>query len=179
MRRYTASEIMALNPCDEYPRERVEALIGDGKTAREIASMDIPVDDRLWALIGLATPRTARLFAARCATDALILAQECTGELADVRSWNAVAVAIMHANGDATHEQLAAAWAATMDAWAATRDAWAATRAAWVAAWAAWVAARAATRDAANGALGATRAARATACERYLGWLVEMMEVTP
>jgi len=52
MRRYTVDDIMALRPCSEYTRSRVEELWAgrDGLTAREIAALDIPIGDRTWAL---------------------------------------------------------------------------------------------------------------------------------
>jgi hypothetical protein len=79
--------------------------------------------------------RTARLFAVWCAREALKLIDN-----PDPRSVAACDVAERYANGEATDDELAAAWAA---AWAAARDA------AWAAAWAA---ARAAARDAARAA---------------------------
>lgn len=45
MRGYTVDEIMATQPCDDYPRERVETLWAGRKalTVVEIAALDIPV----------------------------------------------------------------------------------------------------------------------------------------
>jgi hypothetical protein len=97
-----------------------------------------------------------RLFACDCAEEACRVAK-CT----DDRSLTAIRVARLYAEGKATKDELAAAWAAAWDAardaardaaWAAARDAaWAAARdAAWAAARdAAWAAAR----DAQNKAL--------------------------
>jgi hypothetical protein len=71
--------------------------------------------------------RTARLFAVWCARQALALVDN-----PDPRSVNACEVAERYANGQATDEELTAAWAAAWDAaWAAAGDA------AWDAAWAA------------------------------------------
>jgi len=52
MKRYTVDDIMALRPCSEYTRSRVEELWAgrDGLTAREIAALDIPIKDRTWVL---------------------------------------------------------------------------------------------------------------------------------
>lgn len=46
----TVNEIMSLRPCDNYPRERVEQLVGNGLTAAEIARLDIDIADRRWVL---------------------------------------------------------------------------------------------------------------------------------
>ena len=105
--------------------------------------------------------RTARLFAADCAEDVLYLFENERPN--DQRPRQAIETARRYANGDATQEELRAAWAAAGDAardaaWAA---AWAAAwDAAWAAAWAAagdaaWAAARAAARAAAWAAAGA------------------------
>ena len=107
-------------------------------------------DDALWCL--RAEPQHAkeyRLFAVWCARQVQHL-------MTDPRSLAALDVAERHANGEATHGELSAAWAA---AWDAARDAAgaaagaAARDAAWDAAWdAAGDAAWAAARDAAGAA---------------------------
>jgi len=91
----------------------------------------------------------ARLFACDCAEHVLEHFETCYPD--DNRPREAIRMARRFANGEATDEERAAAWAAARDAaWAAARDAaWAAARAARAAARdAAWAAARAA-RDAA------------------------------
>jgi hypothetical protein len=89
------------------------------------------LDDALWCLRACeGIESEARLYAVWCARQVQHL-------MTDPRSLAALDVAERHANGDATDEELAAAWAAARDA---ARDA------AWDAAWAA---ARAAARDAA------------------------------
>ena len=85
------------------------------------------LDDALWALRACEqTPemvRAERLFAVWCARQVQHL-------MTDVRSIDALDVAERHAHGNATDDELAAAWDA---AWDAARDAaWAA---AWAAAW--------------------------------------------
>ena len=47
----TVNDIMALPPCSDYPRERVEALWGDREslTRSEILDLPIPAADRVWA----------------------------------------------------------------------------------------------------------------------------------
>jgi len=135
--------------CDVWERAKPEYLVW-------IATRDGVIDDK-----------TMRLFACWCVRQVWHL-------LDDERSRNAVVVSEKFANGVATKEELAAAWAAARDA--AWDAAWAAARAAaWDAAWAAardaaraaardaaWAAARDAARDAAWDA--ARDAARAAAC---------------
>lgn len=96
-------------------------------------------DDALWSLRCVSgADRDIRLFAVWCARQVEHLMQ-------DQRSKDALDVAERFANGDASDEELAAAWDA---AGAAAGDA--AGDAAWDAAWAAaWAAARAAAWDAA------------------------------
>ena len=100
------------------------------------------VEDALWCLRAVGgRDREIRLYAVWCARQVQHL-------MADQRSINALDVAVRHANGMATDDELAAARAA---AWAAARDA--ALAAAWDAAFAAaWAAALAAERDAARDA---------------------------
>ena len=77
--------------------------------------------------------RTARLFAADCAKAAL-LGERASGREPDERSWTVIEVATRFAEGDATADELAAAWdaaraAARAAAWdAAGAAAWAAAR---------------------------------------------------
>jgi ATP-dependent Clp protease ATP-binding subunit ClpA len=132
----TTDKVMALRPCDDFPRERVAAILGDGKTPLEIAEMsDVPASARLWLLLRnpYMTDRQLREFACDCADRALARVDE-----PDPRSIEAVAVARRFAAGDATPDKLAAAMAAARAAWAAA--AWAATKAAWAATRAAWAA---------------------------------------
>ena len=89
-------------------------------------------EDIIWAVChkDYMTDKDMRLFAVWCAREALKLI-----DTPDPRSVKACDVAESFANGNATNEELAAAWDA---AWAAAGDA----------AWAAWAAARDAARDA-------------------------------
>jgi len=86
------------------------------------------LDDALWCLRACeGIESEARLYAVWCARQVQHL-------MTDQRSLDALDVAERHANGDATDEELAAAWGA---AWGAAWDA--AKAAAWGAAWdAAW-----------------------------------------
>jgi hypothetical protein len=103
---------------------------------------------------GVLTDRELRLFAVWCARQMQHL-------LTDPRSINAIDVAERYANGEATDEELAAAWTAVLaaegaaDRAAANAAAWAAARGA---AWAAEGAASATARAAARGADSAAQA---------------------
>ena len=117
--------------------------------------------------------RAARLFACDCAERVLPLYE--TKYPDDTRPRHAIEVARRYAHGNATDEELAAAWDAAGDAaWAAAWGAawgaaWAAARgAAWAAAWAAaggaaWDAAWAAARAAASAAERAWQSSRLAA----------------
>jgi len=145
------------------------------------------LDDALWCLRAVnGHEREMRLYAVWCARQVQHL-------MTDPRSLAALDVAERHANGEATDEELAAAWDA---AWGAATDeelaaAWAAAwgaatdeelAAAWAAAWtaraAAW-AARGAARDAASAAAWAARGAArdaASAAARGAAWAAQTAE---
>ena len=176
----TLNRIRAQGPC----REGWEKLLkGLGKTAADdeplafskIAEIN-GLDDALWCC--RAEPqewRTWRLFAVWCGRQVQHL-------MTDPRSTAALDVAERHANGNATDEELAAAWDAARDAaWDAAWDA--ARDAAWAAAWAAaraaaWAAARAAAWDAAWAAARAAAwdAARAAAWDAQKSKFIEMVD---
>src|SRR5512137_2428431 len=90
------------NAC--YSDEQLaEVIPEEGLTPAGVAALEIPIEDRIWALcraVG-ADNRTLRLFACRCARRAL-------GRVAnpDPRSVNAVDVAERFANGLASREEL-------------------------------------------------------------------------
>ena len=146
----------------ETDGELIEASDGDKWVARKVRL----VAETAW------NERTARLFAADCAEHVLYLYE--LDYPADKRPRMAIATARKYANGEATLEELDAAWAAAEDAARAAAEdaaraaaraaaedaAWAAAWAAWDAAWAAaWAAARAAAEDAARAAWDAARTA--------------------
>jgi len=155
----TLRRILEAEPCYD-PRERgllpadhdLDAPISFRAIVEKVGLADAlwccksaPEHDALW-----------RHFAVDCAERVQHL-------MTDERSRNALVVARRFAQGQATQEELAAAWAAARDAAWAARDA--ARAAAWAAARdAAWAAARAAAwaaaRDAAWAARDAARAAR-------------------
>lgn len=66
MRSITVDDVMSALPCSEYSRFRVESLWGkkEALTPLEIAELDIPIRDRVWALFILCMDKGGRrLFA--------------------------------------------------------------------------------------------------------------------
>jgi len=47
----TVELVQSWEPCEDYPEERLRELLGDGLAPLEVAEVDIPVDDRIWALL--------------------------------------------------------------------------------------------------------------------------------
>jgi hypothetical protein len=151
----TLNKIRAHSPCANGWTKLLRHL---GKTQADdeplalVAILDSNgLDAALWCLRACeGIDREARLYAVWCARQVQHL-------MTDQRSLAALDAAERHANGEATDEELEAAWAAAWGAaWGAAWDAaWdAAWAAAWDAAWgaaeeAAWDAARAAARAAA------------------------------
>jgi len=134
--RVTIEQVMAMEPCEEYTRERVAKLFGRRKylNALQVLDLDIPAADRLWAVCHeeLIDPTTLRLWVCREAELALNRVKRRGGKV-DPRSRNAIRVSRAYARGKATDEELRATWAA---AWATADPAVAATMATWAAAWA-------------------------------------------
>ena len=165
--RITVDNIMAAEPCEGYTRERVEAL-WDGRDAlepEEILALDIPREDIIWAMtkVVITDDRRRRLIACDITEEiALPIWEELSPH--DWRLRTAVETSRRYVHGEATDEDLRAAWDAT---WSAARSAasYAASDAARSAAWyAAWYAARDADSDAASDA--AWDAARCSAWEK-------------
>ena len=186
----TISQVLAWRPCDTYATDRVRSLFGRRKalSATQIVALDIPAEDRLWALLHeeLVCASGLRLFSADCAERALLRERKGGCEPAP-RSLAAIEIARRFAYGEATEGELhtaacaaaaagdtaaAAAYATACaadaaydaaDAYAAAHAAHAASAAAWASARAAaWASARAAA-DAAADAAYATAAASARA----------------
>ena len=122
----------------------------------------LPTNWLIWTATreGVLTDKELRLFAVFCARQVEHL-------LTDDRSRNAITVAEKFANGEATKEELEAAWAAAEEA---AEAAWAAGAAAEEAAWAAGAAARAGDA-AAEAAREAAWAAWAAAGDAQSFWL--------
>ncbi len=146
--RCTAEQVMSWEPCEDYTEEVVRRLFGRRKylDARQILALDIPAGDRLWAALREEVIPAPLLheFACREAHSALMRERR-AGREPDERLWNAISVKRRWLRGQATDDDLAAAWdAAGEAAWDAAWDA--AGAAAWAAASAAaWAAARAAS----------------------------------
>lgn len=174
---FTICDIMRERPCqDNYPLDRVRALWAGRESIshREVAALDIPVEDRIWALSRLLyrlSPQRHRRVKRLIGLDVaplwscpdIIWWYLTSGDAAvDAAAWNAAwavdADAVARAAADAAAKATARAGA---DAAAWTVDA--AARAAADAA--AWNAARAAARAAAKAP------ARDAARARYLNWI--------
>ena len=171
---FTLDEIFKHQPCKDGYAKLVKSLGGKksyGKdtpiTLKQIYDSN-SYDDALWCL--RTTPEEThylwRHFAVDCAKQVEYL-------MSDDRSKNALVVSRAFADGSATEEDRAAAWAAAWAAWAAAgaagAAAWdAAGAAAWAAGDAAWAAARAAAWAAAWAAVrAAVRAAQIKLLEVY------------
>jgi len=63
MRKYTIKAIMELFPCEEYTEERVTYLWAgrEALSTREISELEIPLDDRIWAMCKLLPDLAQRL----------------------------------------------------------------------------------------------------------------------
>jgi hypothetical protein len=173
----TADEILACDPCSDWPPARIRALVGDGIAPAVLARHpDVPRVDRRWVLTQVLARRDRR---------ALVhWACDCCDCVAGVRRLLpggtaadlAVKTARAWCEGAATAEDCRAAWATTRavayatapraayaiwaaadvaDAASADDDAWAARAAARAAAAAAWAAARAEATQAQLDALAA------------------------
>ena len=128
MKTFTIDDIRQLGPCYDPARYLPEDWSG---TALDILAVeDCPSEDRLWVVLHdeWIPSRTMRLFAVRCARQALALIDS-----PDPRSVAACDVAERYANGQADDKELATASDAARAAASAT----------------AWAAARVAARDAA------------------------------
>lgn len=53
MKKLTVEQMMSFHPCSKYPIEKVTALWAgrEALTALDIISLDIPPEDRLWAVL--------------------------------------------------------------------------------------------------------------------------------
>ena len=156
----TLNKIRAHEPCADGWSKLLRNL---GKTAADDEPLSLEtildsngLDDALWALRAVGGhEREIRLFAVWCARHVQHL-------MNDPRSLDAIDVAERFAHGQATADELAAAWAAASSA--ARAAAWDAARAA--ASSAARAAARDAARDAARAAARAAASSAAWAAAR-------------
>jgi hypothetical protein len=121
-----------LIPCENglhvCTRDQVIEWGGEVLYEVEVSGESVTADDkvvvrraRLAREVGRWTDQTAREFACDCAERALER-EEGRGRTVDPRSWAAIEVARRHARGEATDDELAAAWdAAGAAAWDAER----------------------------------------------------------
>jgi len=145
---WSVDDILALEPCHDYSRDRIEELFrevgcSDYVTPLEISRADIPIEDFLWLVLRpeIIPERQLHEIAIWCWEEiARPIYEKHYPE--DRRPHDAVAVKRLWIEGEATDDELAAARAAAWNA------AWNAARAAARAA--AWNVARAAARAAAR-----------------------------
>ena len=131
----TVNDIRAFGPCydpvsglDKHGKRVNQGFLPEdwrGTVIDILKVKDCTAKDRMWVVCReeLIDARTLRLFAVWCARRAIKLIGN-----PDPRSVNACDIAERYANGDATDQELAAAWAAARDAaraaaWSAARDA--------------------------------------------------------
>ena len=122
MKTVTIAEVLAWKPCEEYTKERLRKLAGRRRkmSGLQILALKIPVADQFWAILkhGFLSDKDLRLFACDCAEHTLHFFEEKFP--ADKRPRDCIAVARRFASGEATVEEMDAAWAAAgAAAWAA------------------------------------------------------------
>jgi hypothetical protein len=169
----TFKQLKAAGACTEGYKKLATSLGGITKYGAEtpISLIQIldsnGVEDCLWSLRAVDHPdrdKIARYIACDCAESVLWIYEKYNAT--DKRPHKAIRIARLFANGEATEQELKAAWAAAREATGA-----AARAAAWAAAWAAaraaaWAAAGAAAWEAAKTAAGAAARAAAWAAAR-------------
>lgn len=122
----TINEIMSYGPCEDYPVQRVEGLWAgrEALAPREVAELEIPHEDKVWALCHCLASRDLSAvvaFSQGCAirADAGVVAASLWAAWAEWAAWVADAA-----------DAAASAWAADASAWAADAASWAADAAA-------------------------------------------------
>lgn len=175
MKTCTVVDVLSWGPCPDYTPEVVADLFAgrESLSVAEILDLDIPSDDRLWAVLRpeMLPEETLGELTCRFAEDVLpIYESEYPG---DNRPRHAIEVKRRWLRGEATDDELAEARAAAEAVAGATARA-AARAAAWVTAWAtaratAWVAG-ATARATAEAAEATARAAEATAEATEATW---------
>jgi|GEM_PF-1096268 len=115
----TLDEIMAWDPCEEYPRERVAKLMGGKQsvTALEMLKWRIPAKDRLWGVLRNDFFTDAQLWELACqfAEDALKRERK-AGREPDTRSWAAIEARRKWLREEINDEELEAACSAAYSA---------------------------------------------------------------
>jgi hypothetical protein len=156
MRKVTVDDVLAFNPCPDYPRERLAELWGgrEAITCREYAELDCPATDRLWGMVRFwpeAVPDWLDVIVERAIRRSLGKSGCPKWE-----DWAEKWLSGKERSSSSAADARAAAWAAGDAAWAAG-----ATWAAGDAADAAWAAAAVGRRAAERAAAAARAAARA------------------
>ena len=173
MMSYTIDDVMSWKPC--YSREQVSGWFGARTcmTVDDLMELDISDDDKLWCLLRPHVISERKLHELACNyADHALQRERAAGHEPDRRSWAAIETKRRWLRGEATDQELAAAWsaaraaeaAAEAAAWVAARVAEAAARAAGAAAWAAaWTAEAAAEAAEASAWMAAGASARSAA----------------
>lgn len=169
MKTITYEQFLEFDPCYPYDPEKKALMDSIAQRRERWSALDIleleniPAADRLWAVLReeLIDAPILHEFACRCAERALSRIEN-----PDPRSVRVIEVKRSWLRGEATDEELAAAWGAAQDAaWGfAWNGVWNASHAA------AWEAARAAARDAAWGAAWESDRAAASDAVRNTAW---------
>jgi len=92
--------MMEKKSCKEYTQEKIQKLIGEGKTLLELTELDIPIDDRIWIVTMFLSDKINRKFAIWCARRCKINIQAITDYIDLIEK---------HYNGKETKEALKAA----------------------------------------------------------------------
>jgi len=124
---YTIKDIIELDPCEEYTKERLKEL-WKGKKAlsrRDILELDIPIDDRNWVIPQLVSTKVVTKWAQYCANEAEKHADANVNNAryaARYAAWSAAWSVADTAAGSAVYAADAAAWsAAGYAAWSVAR----------------------------------------------------------
>ena len=152
MKKITVEEIMKWKPCSYYSEEKVQELIGEGKTPLEILDLPISKSDKFWLLLRQDYIPIKHLHLLACD-----FAQEVAYLNPDPRVQAAIDAKRLWVDNKITDEELKKARDAARAAWAADAAADAAHAAAAAAGAASYAAIDAARADVA--AAGAARAA--------------------
>ena len=126
MKLITTKDVLKHNPCNEWTEERLKKKLGKGKTLLQILNMkSVSYADRIWCVTRFLPDKTNRKFAIWCARQCKTDVQEITDYIDTTEKYY---------NGQATEDELSAAYSAAD--WAADRATysaagWAAYRAAY------------------------------------------------
>jgi hypothetical protein len=168
MKKVTIEDVMRWGPCARYTEERLLKLANgrEALSALEILDLNIPSEDKLWAVLreDLLPASLLHEFACMCAETALLKERK-AGREPDTRSWKAVEAKRKWLRGEITDKDLSEAYAAARSA-------------AWVAAAniEARSAARATARAAVEAAMTAAWAVKVAAADEQVQMLKRLIE---